>query len=126
MQKYSFQSIGAFDAQAYDLEGPILFETMLIMRAVDWLAKLSIDPNTEIRRGTLAVFSELQATYSSQRTLHELISIITMTRSFLKREFVAPCLTWENGSRKWPSLPQAVQFKSGRISPLNCSPSLLS
>ena len=45
-QKHSFQSIGAFDAQAYDLEGLVLFETMLIMRAVDWLATLSIDPNT--------------------------------------------------------------------------------
>jgi hypothetical protein len=71
-QKHSFQSIGAFDAEAYDLEGLILFETMLIARAVDWLATLSIDPNTEIRRGTLEFFSELQATYSSQRTLHEL------------------------------------------------------
>ncbi len=28
--------------------------------------------NTETRRGTLSVFSELQAVYSSQRTLHEL------------------------------------------------------
>jgi hypothetical protein len=40
-------------------------------------------------------------------------SIITMTRSFLKREFAAPCLTWESGSRKWRSLPQAVRFKNG-------------
>ncbi len=60
------------DADAYDLEGWILFETMLITRAVDWLARLSIDPNAETQRGTIAVFSELQAAYSSQRTLHEL------------------------------------------------------
>jgi hypothetical protein len=71
-QIHPFQSIGAFDAEAYDLEGLILFQTMLIAWAVDWLATLSIDPNAEIRRGTLSVFSELQAAYSSQRTLHEL------------------------------------------------------
>ncbi len=45
---------------------------MLIARAVDWLAMLSIDPNAEIQRGTIAVFSELQSAYTSQRTLHEL------------------------------------------------------
>jgi hypothetical protein len=45
---------------------------MLIAWAVDWLARLSIDPNAENQRATLAVFSELQAAYSSQRTLHEL------------------------------------------------------
>jgi hypothetical protein len=72
-QKHSFRSIGAIDAQAYDPEVLILFETMLIARAVDWLlATISIGPNTEIRRGTLSVFSELQAAYSSQQTLHEL------------------------------------------------------
>jgi hypothetical protein len=73
-QKHSFQSIGAFDAQAYDLEGllVILYETMLITWAVYWLARLSIDSNTETRRGTLSVFFELQAAYSTQRTLYEL------------------------------------------------------
>ena len=61
------------DADAYDLEGWILFETMLITRAVDWLARLSIDSRAEIRRGTItAVFSELQSAYTTQRTLHEL------------------------------------------------------
>jgi hypothetical protein len=34
-QKHSFRSIGAFEADAYNLEGLILFETMLIARAVD-------------------------------------------------------------------------------------------
>jgi hypothetical protein len=32
----------------------------------------SIDPDSETRRGTLAVFSELQAAYSTQSSLHEL------------------------------------------------------
>jgi hypothetical protein len=45
---------------------------MMIAKAVTWLAMLSIDPNAETRRGTLSVFSELRAAYSSQRTLHEL------------------------------------------------------
>jgi hypothetical protein len=71
-QKHSFHSIGAFEAYAHDFEGDILLETMMIARAVTWLAKLFIDPNAETRRGTLSVFSELRATYSSQRTLHEL------------------------------------------------------
>jgi hypothetical protein len=67
-QKHFFQSIGAFDAEAYDLEGLMLFKTMLIARPADWLATLlSIDPNAEIRRGKLSVFSELQASYSCQR-----------------------------------------------------------
>jgi hypothetical protein len=71
-QKHSFQSVGAFDDQAYDLEVIILFETLLIARIVDWLARLSINPNSEIRRGTLSVFSELQLVYSIQKSLHEL------------------------------------------------------
>jgi hypothetical protein len=71
-QKHSFQSIGTFDAYAQDFEGDILLETMMIARAVTWLAMLSIDPNAETRRGTLSVFSELRAPYSSQQTLHEL------------------------------------------------------
>jgi hypothetical protein len=71
-QQHSFHSIGAFEAYALDFEGDILLETMMIARAVTWLAKLSIDPNAKTRRGTLSVFSELRADYSSQRTLHEL------------------------------------------------------
>ncbi len=45
---------------------------MMIAKAVTWLAKLFIDPNAETRRGTLSVFSELRAAYSSQQTLQEL------------------------------------------------------
>jgi hypothetical protein len=72
LQKHPFQSIGAFEGHAYNFEGNILFKTMMIARVVTWLAMLSIDPNAETRRGTLSVFSELRASYSSQRTLHEL------------------------------------------------------
>jgi hypothetical protein len=71
-QKHSFRSIGAFEANAYDLEGSIIFETMMLTRAIDLVARLSIDPRAEIRRGTIAVFSELQSAYTSQRTIHEL------------------------------------------------------
>ncbi len=66
-QKYSFQSVGMFgDEHVLDLEGIIYFETLLLARAVDWLATLSIDPDLEARRGTLSVFSELKVAYSTQ------------------------------------------------------------
>ena len=71
-QKHSFQSVGVFEPGMYTLEGFILFETMMITKGIDWLARLSIDPDLETRRATLAIFSELQAAYSSERTLHEL------------------------------------------------------
>jgi hypothetical protein len=72
-QKYSFQSVGMFgDEHVLDLEGIIYFETLLLARAVDWLATLSIDPDSEARRGTLSVFTELKATYSTQKSLYEL------------------------------------------------------
>ena len=61
-QKYSFQSVGMFgDEPVMDLEGVVYFETLLLARAIDWLARLSINPDSETRRGTLAVFAELQA-----------------------------------------------------------------
>jgi hypothetical protein len=56
----------------YSLGGFILFETMMIAKGIDWLAHLSSAPDLETRRATLSVFSELQAAYSSERTLHEL------------------------------------------------------
>jgi hypothetical protein len=72
-QKHSFQSVGTFgDEPITDIEGIIFFETLLLARAVDWLATLSIDPDSEVRRGTLSVFSELKAAYSTQKSLHEL------------------------------------------------------
>jgi hypothetical protein len=60
------------DEPVIDLEGIVYFETLLIARTIDWLATLSIDPDSKTRRGTLAVFSELQAAYSTQSSLHEL------------------------------------------------------
>ncbi len=72
-QKHSFQSFGVYgDEPVIDIEGIIFFETLLLARAIVWLAMLSIDPDSETRRGTLAVFSELKATYSTQKSLHEL------------------------------------------------------
>jgi hypothetical protein len=71
-QKHSFRSVGAFEADAYDLEGLIIFETMILTRAIDWIATLSIDPSEEIRRGTITVFSELQSAFTSQHTFQEL------------------------------------------------------
>ena len=72
-QKYSFQQVGMFgDEPVIDLEGIIHFETLLLARAIDWLATLSIDPDSEARRGTLSVFSELKAAYSTQSSLYEL------------------------------------------------------
>ncbi len=44
----------------------------MLTRAIDWVARLSIDPRAEIRISTIAVFSELQSAYTSQHTLHEL------------------------------------------------------
>jgi hypothetical protein len=73
LQKYSFQSVGMFgDEHVLDLEGIIYFETLLLARAVDWLAMLSIDPDSEARRGTFSVFSELKAAYSTQKSLYAL------------------------------------------------------
>jgi hypothetical protein len=72
-QKYSFQQVGVFGNEpVIELEGIIHFETLLLARAIDWLARLSIDPDSEARRGTLSVFSELKAAYSAQFSLHEL------------------------------------------------------
>ena len=92
-QKYSFQSVGMFgDDPVIDLEGVIYFETLLLARTIDWLARLSIDPDSETRRGTLAVFAELQAAYLLRVLFMSFTFISTMTKSFLKREFVVRCL----------------------------------
>jgi hypothetical protein len=106
-QKHSIRSVGAFEADAYNLEGLIIFETMMLTRAIDWVARLSIDPRAEIRRGTVAVPSELQSAYTSQRTLHELYFYQHDDKLF-GRESSWPCPTWESGSQEWPSIPQAV------------------
>ena len=69
---HSFQAMGDFEGVACTFGGLVLFETPLVLRAMDWLACLSLDPDSEVGRGTLSVFSELRATYSSQQTLQEL------------------------------------------------------
>jgi hypothetical protein len=96
---HSFQTMGDFEGVAYTLEGSVLFETLLLSRAMTWLAHISLAPELEVRRGVLSVFSELRAAYSSQKTLHELYFHLhtTMIKSFLKREYVAPCLTSGSG-----------------------------
>jgi hypothetical protein len=69
---HSFQTMGDFEGAACTLEGSVLFETLLLSRAMTWLASISLDPKLEARRGVLSVFSELRAAYSSQKTPHEL------------------------------------------------------
>ncbi len=70
--KHSFQTMCDFEGIACTLEGSVLFEALLISRTMTWLASISLDPELEVRRGVLSVFSELRAAYSSQKTLHEL------------------------------------------------------
>jgi hypothetical protein len=115
-RKHSFQSLKGFEGVSSTLEGSILFETLLLTRAMDWLAQLSIDPHLEVRRGTLSVFSELQAAYSSQKTLRELHFHHDDDKSFLKLEFVVLCLTLGNDLQRLLSPPQAaIQEKRQNI-----------
>jgi hypothetical protein len=56
---HSFQTMGGdFEGIAYTLEGSVLFETLLLSRAMTWLASISLDPKMEVRIGVLSVFSE--------------------------------------------------------------------
>ncbi len=64
--------MGVFEPELYSVDGFVLFEAMMISEGIDWLAHQSLAPDSESRRATLSVFSELQAVYSSERTLHEL------------------------------------------------------
>jgi hypothetical protein len=52
---HSFQTMGDFEGVACTLEGSVLFETLLILRAMTWLASILLDPNLEARRGWSAV-----------------------------------------------------------------------
>ncbi len=61
-QNHSFQSMGDFEGIACTLEGSVLFETLLISKAMVWLASLSLDRDLEVRRGTLSVFCVLRTT----------------------------------------------------------------
>jgi hypothetical protein len=77
-QKYSFQSVGVFgDEPALDIEGIILFETMIIARAVDWLATLSVNPTLRYEMISLNLQSCtcegacLQFSQNSKRPTHQ-------------------------------------------------------
>jgi hypothetical protein len=118
-QKHSFQSIGAFDAVAYDFEGDILLETMMIARAVAWLATLSIDPKMETRRGTLSVFSDLQAAYSSEPTLHVLYFHQHEEKQLLEKGFVMPGTISKIGLQRLLSPQPAASLQSVRRSQPN-------
>jgi hypothetical protein len=43
---HSFQTMGDFEGVACTLEGSVLFETLLLSRAMTWLASISLDPQT--------------------------------------------------------------------------------
>ncbi len=88
--KHSFQSVGVFEPGLCGLDDFVLFETMMILKGIDWLAHLSLAPDLETRRATLSVFSELQAACSSERTLHELYF---HQHDDSKNVFVVSCLT---------------------------------
>jgi hypothetical protein len=107
-QKHSFRSVGAFEADAYNLEGLIIFETLMLTRAIDWVARLSIDPRAETRRGRIAVFSELQSAYTSQRTLHELYFHQHDDEKLLEERVRGAMSDVEDRSQEWPSIPRAV------------------
>ncbi len=88
---HSFQTMGDFEGVACTLEGSVLFETLLLSGAMTWLAGISLDPELEVRRGVLSVFSEQHTRHRKRST--SFTFIFTMIKSFLKREYVAPCLT---------------------------------
>ena len=120
-QKYSFQSVGMFgDEPVIDLEGVVYFETLLLARSIDWLARLSINPDSETRRARLQSLQNSKPPILPRVLFMSFTFISTMTRSFLKREFVVPCLTWGSDSPELQLPPRPVQLLSGITSPLNC------
>jgi hypothetical protein len=89
-QKHSFHSIGAFEASARDFEGDILLETMMIARAVTWLANLSIDPMRKPEEARFRFSQNSERPIRVSELFMSCIFIITMRNNFLKIEFVAP------------------------------------
>jgi hypothetical protein len=118
---HSFQSMGGFEGIACTLEGSALFETLLISRTMDWLASLSFNPDLEVRRGTLSVFSELRAAYSSQKTLHELHFHLHDDKKLLETRWrgamadLGERLTKDKSCRR----SHTAQFRSDKTSPTN-------
>ncbi len=113
-QKHSFHSIGAFEAYAQDFEGGILLETMIIARAVTWLANFPLTPmrKPEEARFRFSQNSERPIRVSELST--SCIFIITMRSNFLKREFVAQYTILETGSQKLLSPQPAALLQSDR------------
>jgi hypothetical protein len=89
-----------------------------IFTAMDWLACLSLDPDSEVRRGTLSVLSELRATYSSQQTLQELHFHLHDDKKLLEAR-ICGAMTSGSDSQKSLSSSQAAQSRSDKISPMN-------
>ncbi len=103
-----------------DLEGGIYFETLLIARTIDWLATLSINPDSETRKGTLAVFTELQAAYSTQNSLHELYFHQHDDKKLLETRIRGAMSDVGERLTELQLPPRTVQLLRGRTSPLNC------
>ena len=104
------------DEPVIDLEGIIHFETLLLARAVDWLATLSIDPDLETRRGTLSVFSELKAAYSTQSSLHELYFHQYDDKKVLEQRVRGAMLDMGERLKKSRPPPRLVQLQNVTIS----------
>ncbi len=109
-----------------DLEGIVYFETLLLARAIDWLATLSIDPDSEARRGTLSVFSELKAAYSSQKSLHELYFHQHDDKKVLESRIRGAMSDVGERLRRVAVAPSTSAIVNVRTSTLNCRASLLS
>ena len=104
------------DEPVIDLEGVVYFETLLLARAIDWLARLSINPDSETRRGTLAVFAELQAAYS----IHELYFHQYDDKKLLETRIRSAMSDVGERLTRVAVAPRPVQSLSGRTSLLNC------
>ena len=109
------------DEPVIDLEGSIHFETLLLARVIDWLATLSIDPDSEARRVTLSVFSELKAAYSTQSSLYELYFHQYDDKKVLEDRVRGAMLDIGSDSKKCRLLLRPVQLQNVITSTQSCS-----
>ena len=85
---YTMENIGMFEGRLpRNVSATLLHELLYLTRALRWLAKRSIDPELETRRGTIAVFSDLQSVYCSQPTLHELLGSLSKDARIFRERF---------------------------------------
>jgi hypothetical protein len=117
--KHSFQTMGNFEGVACTLEGSVLFETLLISRAMTWLASILLDPELEVRRGVLSVFSELRAAYSSQKTLHELYFHLHDDKKLFEARVRGAMADLGERVTKAATAPLGGAIQSGKTSLLN-------